>query len=163
MEELREILQWLTLHLKELLLAIFGTTIGGISVWKLLNIIVALIKRGTKKRYLKQIEARESELNKRFDLLEEKMTNIIIEQVDECSKKFVDAFNSIEQQKMEEKQRIYHKHFDKEMEVKEIVPAEVKEAENDIIEPVEEKIEEIVEPVQEKEIEQEQKKKVDLL
>lgn len=161
MEALREILQWLTLHLKELLLGIAGTTIGGISIWKLLSIIVALIKRGTKKRYLKQIEARESELNKRFDLLEEKMTNTIIEQVDECSKKFVDAFNSIEQQKMAEKQRIYHKHFDKEMEVKEIVPEEVKEAKIDIIEPVEEKVEEIVEPVQE--IEQEPQKKVDLL
>lgn len=161
MEALREILQWLTLHLKELLLGIAGTTIGGISIWKLLSIFVALIKRSTKKRYLKQIEARENELNKRFDLLEEKMTNIIIEQVDECSKKFVDAFNSIEQQKMAEKQKIYHKHFDKEMEVKEIVPEEVKEAKIDIIEPVEENVEEIVEPVQE--IEQEPQKKVDLL
>lgn len=161
MEALREILQWLTLHLKELLLGIAGTTIGGISIWKLLSIIVALIKRSTKKRYLKQIEARESELNKRFDLLEEKMTNTIIEQVDKCAETFANSFNSLEQQKLAEKQKIYNKHFHKNMEVKEIVPEEPKEAEIDIVEPVEEKIEEIVEPVQE--IEQEPQKKVDLL
>jgi BioD-like phosphotransacetylase family protein len=161
MEALKEILQWLTLHIKELSLTIFGTTIGGISIWKLLSMCVALIKKSTKKKYLKEIERRENELNKRFDLLEEKLTGVIVEQVDKCAITFENSFNSLEKQKLAEKQKIYNKHFHKNMEVKEIVPEEEKEAEIDIIEPVEEKVEEIIEPVQE--IEQEPQKKVDLL
>lgn len=161
MEALKEILQWLTLHIKELSLAIFGTTIGGISVWKLLSMLVALIKRSTKKKYLKEIERRENELNKRFDLLEEKLTNVIVDQVDKCAEKFANSFNSLEQQKLTEKQKIYNKHFHKNMEVKEIIPEQPKEAKIDTVKPVEEKVEEIIEPVQE--IEQEPQKKVDLL
>lgn len=163
MDTIREILQWLTLHLKELFLYIGGITIGGISIWKLLSIIIALIRKSTKKKYLREIERRESELNKRFDLLEEKLTNTIVGEVDKCATKFANSFNYMEQRKIEEKQKIYRKHFHRDMEVKEIVDKpEVKEEQKS--EPVEiEQVPVVEEVVEKPQIEEEPQKKVDLL
>ena len=96
-----------------------GSVLGGISIWKVGNIVVNLIKMIVEKRYPKKILAIKKELV-------EEMKVAIKETQGELQNELIIAFNGLESKKQAKKQEIFEKIFKHKQEA-EIVKQEIVE------------------------------------
>ena len=161
---MEEILQWLTMNIDKLFLYIGGSTFGGISLWKIFSILVALIKNHTAKKYTKKQEEYTKRVENAINGIKEFVKETIKEEVKIYADTIKGGFNELQQKTQAEKQKIYNEIFNKKQEVIEIVQ-DIKEDIKNEIEEVTAETEEIPEVIEEKEtiIEEEPNNKIDLL
>lgn len=127
---MEQIIQWLTLNIDKLIIWLGGTTLGGISLWKIGSIFVNLIKNKGYKKYLSQINKIKGEIDIKLQELKEYQRQIAKEEAEAVADRVIEAFNKVQDKTLETKKKIYNGIFNKEMEVKEI--AEVVEEKPEI-------------------------------
>lgn len=118
---MEQVIQWLTMNIDKLTIWLSGTTLGGITLWKLGSFIVSLIKNGKTKKYLAKIEEIKIEFDKKILELKDFTTRIAHDQAQEIAQEFIDTFNRVQTKNVEAKEKIYNEIFNEKMEVKEIV------------------------------------------
>lgn len=118
---MEQIIQWLTMNIDKLTIWLSGTTLGGITLWKLGSFIVSLIKNGKTKKYLAKIEEIKIEFDKKIIELKDFTTQVAHEQAQEIAQEFIDTFNRVQAKNIEAKEKIYNEIFNKKMEIEEII------------------------------------------
>lgn len=150
-----EILKWLGIGA--------GTTLGGISIWKLANIIIKIIKLRIEKKYTEK----QNELTEKLLNAYDKLSNKLVEEVkNKVTEQFTLTFNAIEEKKAQKKQEIYERIFNGKQKVQELetkVETEIAKIEP-IVEEVKQEINEIENVANTEQIAVEKPKKdIDLL
>ena len=129
---MEEVLQWLTLNIDKLLIWLGGITVGGLSLWQILSIIVNLIKNRGNKKYLEKINQIKNEIDVELRELKEYQKQVAREEAEIVANKVIESFNRLQDKTFEKKQEIYNNIFNKQMEAKEITESFIEEIKPEI-------------------------------